>query len=50
MLNDVGWSFEQTFFPYSKGEGTANVKCFGARLTLKFELRKKLKEGGDDGR
>ena len=41
VLDNVKWTFEQTFFPHMKAAGSADAKCFGASLVLKFELRKK---------
>ena len=43
-LEDIKWSFEQTYFPHMKGKGTANAVVVNASLLLKFELRKKRKD------
>ena len=37
----ASWSFEQTSFPYMKGEGYANVSLLHGCVRLVFELRKK---------
>ncbi|GMH98574.1 hypothetical protein TrVE_jg8446 [Triparma verrucosa] len=41
-LEDIKWSFGQTYFPHMKGAGSADAKIENAHLLLKFELRKKL--------
>lgn len=38
------WSFEQTYMPYLKKSGQANVKLSDGHIRLQFELRKKLKK------
>mmetsp|Transcript_2334 Transcript_2334/g.3420 ORF Transcript_2334/g.3420 Transcript_2334/m.3420 type:complete len:597 (-) Transcript_2334:1647-3437(-) len=44
-MNDLIWSFEQTYMPYLKGGGKANVQFSGGSIRLQFELRKCEKEG-----
>lgn len=41
ILDQTEWSFEQTYLPYLKGSGAANVRLFGGSIRLQFELRKK---------
>lgn len=51
ILNDVIWSFEQTYMPYLKGNGMANVKFTDGSIRLQFELRKRRKaiaKGGEE--
>jgi hypothetical protein len=43
ILDGVVWSFEQTYMPYLKGNGKANVKMSGGSIRLQFELRKRKK-------
>jgi len=40
ILDDVVWGFEQTYMPYLKGKGKANVKLSNGSIRLQFELRK----------
>jgi hypothetical protein len=50
LLDDVEWSFEQTYMPYLKGEGKADVKMSDGSIRLQFELRKRkkvLEESGE---
>jgi len=49
VLEGALWSFEQTYMPYLKGGGKADVKLSGGSIRLQFELRKrrKIEEGGD---
>lgn len=44
MMNDVDWSFEQTYMPYLKGSGMFDVKMSGGAIRLVFELRKRPKD------
>jgi hypothetical protein len=50
ILEDAVWSFEQTYMPYLKGNGKANVKLADGAIRLQFELRRrhKAKPKGDD--
>ena len=43
VLENALWSFEQTYLPYLKGGGIANVKMSGGSIRLQFELRKRRK-------
>jgi hypothetical protein len=45
VLENALWSFEQTYLPYLKGGGIANVKMSGGSIRLQFELRKRRKNG-----
>ena len=45
----ASWSFEQTSFPYMKGEGYANVSLLHGCVRLVFELRKKEKTSMENG-
>ena len=45
IMNDVNWSFEQTYMPYLKGSGKFDVNMSGGAIRLVFELRKRRKEG-----
>jgi len=40
VLDGAAWSFEQTYMPYLKGNGFADVKLSGGDIRLQFELRK----------
>lgn len=42
-LDDVCWSFEQTYMPYLKGSGKANTSLWDGAIRLKFELRRQQK-------
>ena len=44
VLDHVEWSFEQTYMPYLKGSGKADVKLSGGSIRLQFELRKMKKK------
>ena len=48
VLDDAVWSFEQTYMPYLKGSGKANVKFADGSIRLQFELRKRRKVSEDD--
>ena len=41
ILENAIWSFEQTYMPYLKGDGQANVKMTGGAIRLQFELRRR---------
>lgn len=47
VMNDLVWSFEQTYMPYLKGGGMANVQFSGGSIRLQFELRKRKKDQTD---
>lgn len=47
-LDDAFWSFEQTYMPYLKGSGKANTKLWDGAIRLKFELRRRIADAGDD--
>jgi len=40
-FDKASWSFEQTYLPYLKKSGLANVKLSDGHIRLQFELRKK---------
>lgn len=44
ILEDAVWQFEQTYMPYLKGSGKANVRLADGSIRLQFELRKRPKE------
>jgi len=44
IMNDVNWSFEQTYMPYLKGSGKFDVKMAGGAIRLVFELRRRPKK------
>jgi hypothetical protein len=48
VLDDTEWSFEQTYMPYLKGEGKADVRMSDGAIRLQFELRKRRKTVKDD--
>ena len=48
IMNDVNWSFEQTYMPYLKGSGKFDVSMSGGAIRLVFELRKRRKESQND--
>lgn len=41
VLDGAAWSFEQTYLPYLKGSGVADVRLSGGSIRLQFELRRK---------
>ena len=43
VLDDTEWSFEQTYMPYLKGQGKADVRLSDGAIRLQFELRKRRK-------
>jgi len=43
ILDNAVWSFEQTYMPYLKGSGKANIKMSDGSIRLQFELRKRWK-------
>jgi len=43
MLDDAIFSFEQTYLPYLKGKGKANIKLTRGSIRLQFELRRRKK-------
>ncbi|KAL7560667.1 hypothetical protein ACA910_001349 [Epithemia clementina (nom. ined.)] len=47
-LNDAAWGFEQTYMPYLKGSGMANIKLSDGAIRLQFELRRRVKVVSDD--
>lgn len=49
VLDHVEWSFEQTYMPYLKGSGKADVKLSGGSIRLQFELRKMKKKDEGSG-
>jgi len=48
LMNDVNWSFEQTYMPYLKGSGKFDVDMSGGAIRLVFELRKRPKKGENE--
>jgi hypothetical protein len=49
VLENAVWNFEQTYLPYLKGGGIANVKMSGGSIRLQFELRKRRKNTTSSG-
>jgi len=47
IMNNVNWSFEQTYMPYLKGSGKFDVNMSRGAIRLVFELRKRPKKGKD---
>ena len=43
ILDDAAWSFEQTYMPYLKGTGLADIKLSDGAIRLQFELRRRAK-------
>lgn len=41
VFEDAIWSFEQTYMPYLKGSGRANVEVSEGHMRLEFELKKR---------
>ena len=50
ILDDAYWEFEQTYMPYLKGNGKANIKLSDGSIRLQFELRKQKKAMGNGKR
>jgi len=48
VLEDAIWSFEQTYFPYLKGNGKAFINLSDGSIKLQFELRKRRSNEHDD--
>jgi hypothetical protein len=48
LMNDVAYSFEQTYMPYLKGSGKFDVRMSGGAIRLVFELRKRVKVVTDE--
>jgi hypothetical protein len=48
VLDNAKWSFEQTYMPYLKAQGLANIHFNGGAIRLQFELRKQRKGGGSE--
>jgi len=44
ILDDAIWEFEQTYMPYLKGSGRANIRLSDGSIRLQFELRKQKKK------
>ena len=44
VLDDAEWSFEQTYMPYLKSQGLANIRFHGGAIRLQFELRRQRKD------
>jgi hypothetical protein len=44
LFDNAAWSFEQTYLPYLKGNGLANVKMSDGSIRLQFELRRQRKQ------
>ena len=47
ILDDAVWEFEQTYMPYLKGSGKANIRLSDGSIRLQFELRKRKKIQSD---
>jgi hypothetical protein len=47
VFEDAVWSFEQTYFPYFKGDGKAFVQLWEGSIRLQFDLRKRRLMGDD---
>lgn len=41
MFDNALWGFEQTYMPYLKGSGRANIKVSEGHIRLEFELKKR---------
>jgi hypothetical protein len=41
VFDNAAWSFEQTYLPYLKGSGLADVKMSDGSIRLQFELRRR---------
>ncbi len=41
IFEDAVWSFEQTYFPYFKGDGKAFAQLWEGSIRLQFDLRKR---------
>jgi hypothetical protein len=48
VFNDAVWGFEQTYFPYLKGNGKFDVDMSNGAIRLVFELRKRRIESKDE--
>ena len=48
ILNDAAWSFEQTYMPYLKGSGHADIKLSNGAIRLQFELRRRAKPSSSE--
>lgn len=44
VLDGATWNFEQTYFPYLKGNGKSDVKLTEGAVRLQFELRKRKRK------
>ncbi|GKY95110.1 hypothetical protein MPSEU_000474900 [Mayamaea pseudoterrestris] len=44
VLEDAQWNFEQTYMPYLKAHGLANIRFHGGAIRLQFELRRQRTE------
>ena len=44
VLDGATWDFEQTYFPYLKGNGKSDVKLAEGAVRLQFELRKRKRK------
>jgi hypothetical protein len=40
LFKDLKWSYEQTYFPFMTGDGTASATVVNAQIQLKFNLKK----------
>ena len=47
ILDDAVWEFEQTYMPYLKGSGKANIRLSDGSIRLQFELRKRKKAASE---
>jgi len=50
VLEDAVWSFEQTYFPYFKGDGKAFVQLWEGSIRLQFDLRKRRVTGSEENK
>jgi hypothetical protein len=50
VFENALWAFEQTYMPYLKGSGCANIKVSEGQIRLEFELKRRMRsfDGGTD--
>jgi len=48
MFDNALWAFEQTYMPYLKGSGRANIKVSEGQIRLEFELKKRKRNSSED--
>ncbi len=47
VFENALWSFEQTYMPYLKGNGRANISISEGHIRLGFELKKRKRTNGE---